>query len=159
MGNNNKSLKKNSMKRIILIIGVFFAFTLNIKAQTVSDSVEVTISIQARDVEYITGFIYNVEFYENLLDSIKPAYKKLNNPNATTPVVIKGYTKDFIEVVKMLRNDVCAIKNNVDTRLISLLSALNVTYINTKIQEFTDADNTQFSYNRSSGKRRLVKRK
>ena len=145
------------MKKIALIITILFAF--NAKAQTVNDSAEITLSIQARDVEYITGFIYNVEFYENLLDSIKPAYKKLNNPNATTPVVIKGYTKDFIEVVKMLRNDVCAIKNNVDTRIISLLSALNVTYINTKIQEFTYADNTQFAYNRSSGKWRLVKRR
>jgi hypothetical protein len=117
---------------------VILAFTQTLKAQTVDstgikDSVEITLSIQARDVEYISGFIWNNDFYENLVDSIKPAYRKLVNPTATTPVVIKGYTKDFIEVVKMLRNDVCALKNNSDTRLISLLSALNIPYINTKI--------------------------
>ena len=147
------------MKKVITILAVIFAFTQTLKAQTVDDSVEITLSIQARDVEYISGFIWNNEFYESLVDSIKPAYRKLVNPTATTPVVIKGYTKDFIEVVKMLRNDVCAIQNNSDTRLISLLSALNVPYINTKITGFTNDDNTQFLYGRSAGKWRLVKRK
>jgi hypothetical protein len=147
------------MKKVITILAVIFAFTQTLKAQTVDDSVEITLSIQARDVEYISGFIWNNEFYENLVDSIKHAYRKLVNPTFATPVIINGYTKDFIEVVKMLRNDVCAIKNNSDTRLISLLSALNVPYINTKIKGFTDADNSQFQYGRSAGKWRLVKKK
>ena len=152
------------MKKVITILAVIFAFTQTLKAQTVDstgikDSVEITLSIQARDVEYISGFIWNNDFYENLVDSIKPAYRKLVNPTATTPVKITGYTKDFIEIVKMLRNDVCAIRNNSDTRIISLLSALNVPYINTKIQGFTDADNSQFQYGKSAGKRRLVKKK
>jgi hypothetical protein len=152
------------MKKVITILAVIFAFTQTLKAQTVDstgikDSVEITLSIQARDVEYISGFIWNNDFYENLVDSIKPAYRKLVNPTATTPVIIKGYTKDFIEVVKMLRNDVCAIKNNSDTRLISLLSALNIPYINTKITEFNNADNSQFQYGKSAGKRKLTKKK
>jgi len=151
------------MKRILLILAVL-AFTQTTKAQTVDstgikDSVEITLSIQARDVEYISGFIWNNEFYESLVDSIKPAYRKLVNPTPTTVVKVTGYTKDFIEVVKMLRNDVCAIKNNADTRIISLLSALNVPYINTKIQGFTDADNSQFQYGKSAGKWRLTKKK
>ena len=152
------------MKRIVLILSVIFAFTQTLKAQTVDstgikDSVEITLSIQARDVEYISGFIWNNDFYESLVDSIKPAYRKLVNPTATTPVIIKGYTKDFIEVVKMLRNDVCAIKNNSDTRLISLLSALNIPYINTQLQDFASADNGQFLYGKSAGKRKLTKKK
>jgi hypothetical protein len=152
------------MKKIVVILTMIFAFTFQSKAQTVDstgikDSVEITLSIQARDVEYITGFIYNNDFYENLVDSIKPAYRKLINPSSSTPVVIKGYTKDFIEVVKMLRNDVCAIKNNIDTRLLTLLSLLNVPYINAKLTGFTDADNSQFTYGRSAGKWRLVKKK
>jgi hypothetical protein len=152
------------MKKVITILAVILAFTQTLKAQTVDstgikDSVEITLSIQARDVEYISGFIWNNDFFESLVDSIKPAYRKLVNPTATTPVVIKGYTKDFIEVVKMLRNNVCAIKNNSDTRLISLLSALNIPYINTKITEFNNADNSQFQYGKSAGKRRLVKKK
>jgi len=151
------------MKRILLILAVL-AFTQTTKAQTVDstgikDSVEITLSIQARDVEYISGFIWNNEFYESLVDSIKPAYRKLVNPTPTTVVKVTGYTKDFIEVVKMLRNDVCAIKNNSDTRLISLLSALNIPYINTKITEFNNADNSQFQYGRSAGKRKLTKKK
>ena len=147
------------MKKVITILAVILAFTQTLKAQTVDDSVEITLSIQARDVEYISGFIWNNDFYESLVDSIKPAYRKLVNPTATTPVVIKGYTKDFIEVVKMLRNDVCALKNNSDTRLISLLSALNIPYINTKITEFNNADNSQFQYGKSAGKWRLTKKK
>ena len=152
------------MKKVITILAVIFAFTQTLKAQTVDstgikDSVEITLSIQARDVEYISGFIWNNEFYENLVDSIKPAYRKLVNPTPTTEVKVTGYTKDFIEVVKMLRNDVTAIKNNSDTRLIALLSALNVPYINSKIQGFTDADKSQFQYGKSAGKRKLNKKK
>ena len=152
------------MKRIVLILSVIFAFTQTLKAQTVDstgikDSVEITLSIQARDVEYISGFIWNNDFYESLVDSIKPAYRKLVNPTPTTVIKVTGYTKDFIEVVKMLRNDVCAIRNNSDTRLISLLSALNIPYINTKITEFNNADNSQFQYGKSAGKWRLVKKK
>lgn len=152
------------MKIVITILAVILAFTQTLKAQTVDstgikDSVVITLSIQARDVEYISGFIWNNDFYENLVDSIKPAYRKLVNPTATTPVIINGYTKDFIEVVKMLRNDVCAIKNNSDTRLISLLSALNIPYINTQLQDFASADNGQFQYGKSAGKRKLTKKK
>ena len=152
------------MKIIVIILSVIFAFTQTLKAQTVDstgikDSVEITLSIQARDVEYISGFIWNNDFYENLVDSIKPAYRKLVNPTPTTVVKVTGYTKDFIEVVKMLRNDVCAIKNNSDTRLISLLSALNIPYINTQLQDFASADNGQFLYGRSAGKRKLTKKK
>ena len=152
------------MKKVITILAVIFAFTQTTKAQTVDstgikDSVEITLSIQARDVEYISGFIWNNDFYENLVDSIKPAYRKLVNPTPTTVVKVTGYTKDFIEVVKMLRNDVCAIKNNADTRLISLLSALNIPYINTQLQDFASADNGQFQYGKSAGKWRLVKKK
>ena len=152
------------MKIIVIILSVIFAFTQTLKAQTVDstgikDSVEITLSIQARDVEYISGFIWNNDFYENLVDSIKPAYRKLVNPTPTTVVKVTGYKKDFIEVVKMLRNDVCAIKNNSDTRLISLLSALNIPYINTQLQDFASADNGQFLYGRSAGKRKLTKKK
>ena len=152
------------MKKVITILAVILAFTQTLKAQTVDstgikDSVEITLSIQARDVEYISGFIWNNDFYENLVDSIKPAYRKLVNPTPTTVVKVTGYTKDFIEVVKMLRNDVCAIKNNSDTRLINLLSALNIPYINTQLQDFASADNGQFLYGRSAGKRKLTKKK
>ena len=152
------------MKKVITILAVILAFTQTLKAQTVDstgikDSVEITLSIQARDVEYISGFIWNNDFYENLVDSIKPTYRKLVNPTPTTVVKVTGYTKDFIEVVKMLRNDVTAIKNNSDTRLIALLSALNVPYINSKIQGFTDADKSQFQYGKSAGKWRLTKKK
>ena len=152
------------MKKVITILAVILAFTQTLKAQTVDstgikDSVEITLSIQARDVEYISGFIWNNDFFFFLFDSIKPAYRKLVNPTPTTVVKVTGYTKDFIEVVKMLRNDVCAIKNNSDTRLISLLSALNIPYINTQLQDFASADNGQFLYGRSAGKRKLTKKK
>ena len=145
------------MKKIVLIFMVLFA--MNAKAQTLQDSVEITLSIQARDIEYISGFIYNSESFENLVDSIRPAYRKLNNPTATTVVTVKGYTKDFIDVLKILRSDGTAIKNNCDARITALLSALNVPYISTKLTEFTDYDNLLFASGRSLGKWKLVKKR
>lgn len=136
---------------------MMIAFATIANAQTV-DSTEITVSLQARDVEYISGFIFGNEFYENLTDSIKPAYRKLVNPGITTAVVIKGYTKDFIEVLKMVRNDVCAIKNKTSDRIESALLALNVPYITTKITGFQDADNSQFISSRKYGKFRLTRK-
>lgn len=150
--------KTNNMKRIVIILMVL-AFSQTIKAQSSDDSVEITLSIQARDIEYISGFIFNNETYENLVDSIKPAYRKLVNPTPTTVVKITGYTKDFLEVLAMLRNDVVAIKNSSDTRIATLLSALNVLYINTRLTAWTDSDNSRFIYGRSAGKHRLTRKR
>ena len=151
------------MRKFILLIG-FLAFFLNIKAQTVDstgikDSTEIAINWQIRDIEYVAGFIYQNEFYENLVDSIKPAYRKLNNPNGTSTMTVRGYTKDFLEVLKMLRNNVVAIRNNTESRLSNLLGALNVPYINTKITANTTADNQQFADGRAVGKFRLTRKR
>ena len=133
---------------------IFYAFT--IKA---SDSTNVTLSIQARDVEYISGIIYGQEFYENLTDSIRPAYRKLNNPANTTPVTITGYTKDFVEALKAVRNDVTARANNVDARLFSLLNAINDIYISEILTGFTASDNDQYVSTRKYGKFRITRKK
>ena len=163
------------MKRIVLILSVFFAFAQTLKAQTVDstgikDSVEITLSIQARDVEYISGFIWNNDFYENLVDSIKPAYRKLVNPTATTTYNVtvadgngcEATTSVTVTVHPLPAANITGdteICTGATTRLISLLSALNIPYINTKITEFNNADNSQFQYGKSAGKRRLVKKK
>lgn len=151
------------MRKFILLIGVL-AFFLNIKAQTVDstgikDSTEITISWQIRDVEYVAGFIFQNEFYENLVDSVKPAYRKLNNPNGTSTITVRGYTKDFLEVLKMLRNDVVAIKNNAENRLSTLLQNLNIPYINSRITQNTANDNSQFADGRAVGKFRLTRKR
>ena len=150
------------MKKIILIITVLFAMSAN--AQTVDstgikDSTEIAINWQIRDIEYVAGFIYRNEFYENLVDSIRPAYRKLNNPSGTSTMNVKGYTKDFLEVLKMLRNDVCAIRNNAENRLSNLLGALNVPYINARITQNTASDNSQFADGRAVGKFRLTRKR
>ena len=150
------------MKKIILIITVLFAMSAN--AQTVDstgikDSTEISINWQIRDIEYVAGFIYQNEFYENLVDSIRPAYRKLNNLNGTSTMTVRGYTKDFLEVLKMLRNDVCAIRNNAESRLSNLLGALNVPYINARITQNTVNDNSQFADGRAVGKFRLTRKR
>lgn len=152
------------MKKFILIISAILALTTQLNAQSVDstgikDSTEITLNMAARDVEYISGFIFGNEFYENLVDSIRPAYRKLVNPSASTPVLITGCTKDFIEVLKMLRNDVVAIKADADKRLTTLLKALNVPYINQKLAAFAESDTAQFQYGRAAGKFRLTRKR
>ena len=151
------------MKKLTLLIGVL-AFFLNINAQTVDstgikDSTEISINWQIRDIEYVAGFIYQNEFYENLVDSIRPAYRKLNNPSGTSTMTVKGYTKDFLEVLKMLRNDVVAIRNNTENRLSTLLQNLNIPYINSRITQNNANDNSQFADGRAVGKFRLTRKR
>ena len=150
------------MKKIILIITALFAMSAN--AQTVDstgikDSTEISINWQIRDIEYVAGFIYQNEFYENLVDSIRPAYRKLNNPNGTSTITVRGYTKDFLEVLKMLRNDVVAIRNNTENRLSTLLQNLNIPYINSRITQNNANDNSQFADGRAVGKFRLTRKR
>lgn len=142
------------MKKLILI--VFAVFLLSIKAKA-GDSTIVALSIQTRDIEYLAGYLYNSEDVENLKDSVVVAYRKLNNPLFSTPVEVKGYTKDFIQMAKFLRNDIISKANNADSRLITLLAALNDSYINAILQQFVVNDNNAYVAGKKYGKYRLTR--
>ncbi len=144
------------MKKVLFMIMIAFAIVAN--AQTVEDSTEITVSLQARDVEYIYAYIFANEQLGNLTDSIKPAYRKLVNPGVTTAVVVKGYTKDFLEVLRIVRNDALAIKNKTAERVENVLLVLNVPYITSKITAFQDADNSQFVAARKYGKFKITRK-
>lgn len=142
------------MKKILLILA--FALSLTSKA---ADSTNVTIAWQVRDVEYSASLIYGNEFYENLTDTMRVKYRAANNPTATQNLSITGYSKDFIEVLKALKNDITAKANNVDARLKTLLNALNDSYINEKISLMDAGEQTQFTTAKKYGKFRLTRRR
>lgn len=142
------------MKRIILILALFTAI-----AAKAGDSTNVTIQWQARDIEYSASLIYGNEFYENLTDSMRVRYRATNNPTAMQTLTITGYSKDFIECLKALKNDICAKANNVDSRLKTLLNALNDSYINEKISVMDAGEQTRFITSKTYGKFRLTRRR
>lgn len=142
------------MKKILLILA--FALSLTSKA---ADSTNVTIAWQVRDVEYSASLIYGNEFYENLTDTMRVKYRAANNPTATQNLSITGYSKDFIEVLKALKNDITAKANNVDARLKTLLNALNDSYINEKISLMDAGEQSQFTTAKTYGKFRLTRRR
>lgn len=142
------------MKKILLILA--FAFSLTSKA---ADSTNVTIAWQVRDVEYAASLIYGNEFYENLTDTMRVKYRQANKPTALQTLPITGYSKDFIEVLKALKNDITSKANNVDSRLKTLLNALNDSYINEKISLMDAGEQTQFVTAKTHGKFRLTRRR
>ena len=142
------------MKKILLILA--FAFSLTSKA---ADSTNVTIAWQVRDVEYAASLIYGNEFYENLTDTMRVKYRQANKPTALQTLPITGYSKDFIEVLKALKNDITSKANNVDSRLKTLLNALNDSYINEKISLMDAGEQSQFTTAKTYGKFRLTRRR
>lgn len=142
------------MKKILLILA--FAFSLTSKA---ADSTDVTIAWQVRDVEYAASLIYGNEFYENLTDTMRVKYRQANKPTALQTLPITGYSKDFIEVLKALKNDITSKANNVDSRLKTLLNALNDSYINEKISLMDAGEQEQFITAKKYGKFRLTRRR
>ena len=142
------------MKKILLILAVLFS--LSSKA---ADSTYVTIAWQARDVEYAASLIYGNDFYENLTDSMRVRYRLANNPTALQSLAITAYSKDLLEALKALKNDITAKANNVDTRLKALLNALNDSYISEKITLMDNGEQTQFTTAKRYGKFRLTRRR
>lgn len=146
------------MRKYILVIALF-AIGLTSKAQVFNDSTEVTIGIQARDLEALSGVIYQIEDLENLVDSMRVVYRKANNPSATTVLQVKGYTKDWIESLKHFRNNITLRGNECDKRLKALLLALNNEYITGIITAQDASEQTQFIAMRKYGQYRLTRKK
>lgn len=142
------------MKKILLILAVLFSL-----ASKAADSTYVTIAWQARDVEYAASLIYGNEFYENLTDSMRVRYRLANKPTALQSLTITAYSKDLLEALKALKNDITAKANNVDTRLKALLNALNDSYISEKITLMDTGEQTHFTTAKTYGKFRLTRRR
>jgi hypothetical protein len=119
------------------------------------DSVKITISPQARDLEYISSFIFNDFEGQELFDSCKVKFRVVIPPTGNTSVSITAYTMDWYTTFLRLKNDPTALKANCTSRIEALLRAINQTYLNSKLDLLDIADTNTFQAMRQFGRDRL----
>ena len=73
------------MKRIFLSVAIILSLT-----SFGQDSVKITISPQARDLEYIASFLFNSFEGQELFDSCKIKFRIPSPPTGTTTVSVTG---------------------------------------------------------------------
>lgn len=141
--------KQHNMKKILLIILILASF-----AARSQDSVRVTISPQARDVDYILSFVYSEYSTEDLFDSIKVKYRIQNPPSGTETIDLNGYTADWVTVISRLNIDYIAIDAGVRNRVRDLLVSVNQPYLTARIDAMTVNTIAQAADKRQFGRRK-----
>lgn len=138
---------KNILFALLLISG-------SIKAQ--SDSAKITVTIQARDCEYMGSFIAFHPDYEDLFDAMKLKFRVANPPTGTTNVVIDTiYTIQWVRVSERLRDDPYAIGGNVYSRVDAALRAINNSYLTSRLDALNNRDTELFTNYRTLGRLKL----
>jgi len=138
------------MKKILLIIAVLFS--LNSFCQ---DTTKITVSCQARDLEYIAALIYTDNAIENLYDSVKTKFRVQSPPTGTTTVSVIGTALDWYIVYEKIQADPVAIKANCTSRVEALLRGVNLIWLTAKLDELLVNDTNEFQAKRGFGRNRL----
>ena len=138
------------MRKLILSIAIL----LSLKSFS-QDSVKVTLSVQARDCEYIGAFAFNHDSLEELWDSFKVKFRVPNPATGNTTVSVTAYTLDWLSVLNRLNNDATALKALCTKRVSDLLRAVNQPYLTGKLNALDVADQNTFQSMRQFGRSKL----
>lgn len=137
------------MKKLLTLL---FFIPVIVKAQ---DAVPITISVQSRDWEYITGAYYFNDATENLYDSVKIKFRVQTPPANTTVVSVTGVTSDFIYIMARLEGDHIALKAAAASRFEALLRAVGQTYLTARLDAYDTDDANNYSQVRQTGRFKL----
>lgn len=139
------------MKYLIL----FLLISSMAKAQ---DSVLVTISQQARDIEYMAPYLFNNNNVENLYDTLKVKFRVQNEPTGNNTVNVTGLAMDWVVVITHLKSDKVAINTGCTGRVEALLRAVALPYLTTKMDALVIADTDAFQAGRKFGRFLLTRK-
>lgn len=138
---------KNILLALLLISG-------SIKAQ--SDSAKITVTIQARDCEFIGSFVAFHPDFEDLFDAMKLKFRVANPPTGTANVVIDTiYTIQWVRVSERLRDDPYAIGGSVYSRVDVALRAISNSYLTGRLDALNARDTELFTNFRTLGRLKL----
>jgi hypothetical protein len=143
------------MKNILTLLFLvpFIAFT-----QVDSAQLKVTVTLQARDAEYIGFFIgHNID-YEDLFDALKAKFRVTSPPAGTTNVTVDTIAiAQWLGVSAKLRTDPYAIGGSVFSRIDASLRAVNHAYLTGRLNVMDSEDAGVFTNFRLLGRFKLRK--
>lgn len=121
-----------------------------------ADSTIITIQVQARDLEYIASAIFNDNDFEEVFDSIKVKFRKVENPpTGNAAVQVSGYVTDWTRIAIRLKGDITALSSNCANRVETVLRATGDTYLIAQLDQWDAAQVTRFSNMRQFGRDKL----
>lgn len=147
---------------IFVIALVAFSDNSQIIAQSPNDSVKITLSVQARDLEFITFSLFERPEYEDLYDSVKVAFRnKQNPPQGSTAVPITAIAADWFRVYQSLIQNELAWHSGTKNRFEALLTAAAAShpFITDKLTSLTAYLDNSFTEARRQGRQKLRRNK
>jgi hypothetical protein len=142
------------MRKIIFILLFIPMFST---AQD-NDNTKVTVTLQARDCEFIGSFIAFNESFEDMFDGMKLKFRVTSPPQNTTNVVIDTIPiGQWLALSAKLRTDPYAIGGSVWARYDAALRAANNTYMTGRLNTMDANDTDIFTGYRVLGRFRLRK--
>jgi hypothetical protein len=153
------------MKKGIFILLIALAgFTGNSQliAQSPNDSVKITLSVQAKDLEFFASYLFEKPEYEDLYDSVKIAFRgKGNPPQGNTAVPITAIAGDWFRVYQSLIHNELAWHSGTKTRFENLptAAAAQNPFITDKLASLTAYFDNSFTEARRQGRQKLRRTK
>ena len=136
------------MKKIISLIPMFIVLA---SFGQDSSKLKVSAQIQARDLEYITQFIYNRDGYEEMFDNLKAKFRTGTPPTGATIVTVDTVALGlWADIHNFLKGDPFA--KNTFNRVNTILTALGQSWLTARINEqeayFNDRQNSLQQFGR-----------
>ena len=142
------------MKKFLLVIAILFS--LQSFAQVDSAGKKVSVSLQARDIEYIAANLYAE--MEDVFDAAKAKFRVQTPPTGNTLVALDSITlTDLLLIDKILRNNADAVKANIYSRVNTSLKALNEIFLTGRLNRRDIEDTDSITALRKIGRRKLRK--
>lgn len=135
------------MKKAITVLLIMLS--LGLSAQ---DSARVTVTPQARDLEYITSKVYLDDRFEDFVDTLKGKFRVQNPPTGTETLSVTAYAVEWVNIYSQLVNDATSIQANCTNRIKAILLALNKTYITDAITNIDTALELQYQEKYQTGR-------
>ncbi len=121
-----------------------------------ADSAVITVQIQVRDLEYVSALVFNDNSFEEVFDSIKVKFRRLQNPpTGNTTVAITGYVTDFVGIAIRLKGDITAVTSNCASRVENVLRATGDQYLIGQLDNWDARQSNRFSTLRQFGRDKL----
>ena len=144
------------MKKIIVLICA--CISMATYGQVDSSKLTTTISIQARDLEYITWVNGFTAILEDVYDKAKLQFRVPVPPSGTTSIILDSITlNNCIILNNFLRNDYIAVQNNIYKRVNDMLRILGQSYLVTQLDIIAATDDAELQNRRQFGRKRLKK--
>ena len=138
------------MKYLIIVL-VLIASKLNAQ-----DTVKISVTLQARDAEFIGYYISFNEQFENLFDSTKLFFRVPSPPTGTTTIKIDSIPiYQWLGVSLRLRNNPLAILGGVHSRVATALTNVNNSYLNSRLSAMDAEDTSDYMRIRVLGRFKL----